>query len=231
MKAAIFDVDRTIVDGMSGYFFYLIAKPHIPFARRLKTTLELLEYRFGFTDEKRIVEIGALIYAGLGVDLLKKIGEKCFEEMIKGRVFVEALGRIKEHKDAGQKIFLASGSNEFVIAPIARFVDADGFFATGAKIENGASTKKLRFPLCFEDGKLELIAAKFSELNIDWKDCWFYSDNRSDILIFEKCGHPIVVNPRDELEKMARERQWRVELWRTLSDSSLSATGSHFPVR
>lgn len=231
MKAAIFDVDRTIVDGMSGYFFYLFAKQYISSARRLKTALELLKYRLKLSDEKSIVELGVRIYDGLSVELLREVGKRCFEQMIKGRMFVEALDKIKEHKACGHKIFLASGSIEFAISPIAEFVGADGFFATGAKIENGISTKELRLPLCFEEGKLELIKNKFLELNICWKDCWFYSDNLSDLSVFESCGHPVVVNPRDELTELACKRGWRIEFWRTLLDKNLSATGTRFPLR
>ena len=230
MKVAVFDVDRTLVDGMCGYYYYLAVKPHISFARRLEASMKLLGYRWGLVDEREIVRLGVVLYAGMKVEFLRAKGRESFESMIKDRLLVEGLERIKKHKELGHAVFLASGSNEYVVAPVAEFVGADGFFATGAVVENGVCTRRVRLPLCFEEGELELIERKLKELGVGWDDCWVYSDNMSDLVIFERCGHPVVVNPREKLERIAIERGWTIERWKTLYGSGL-ATGSSFPLK
>jgi len=231
MSVAIFDVDRTLVDGMCGYFFYLAVRPHLSVARRLRISLEMLAHRWGFLDEARVVELGVLMYAGLRIDFLKELGRRCFEDTIKGRLFVEGLERIEEHRERGDMIVLVSGSCEFAIAPIAEFVGADEYHATGALSEDGVSTKRIRYPLNFQEGRLEILSERLNELGVDWSECYIYSDNLSDLSTFERCGHPVVVNPKDELERIASERSWAVERWRVLHDSKASATGSSFPLR
>ncbi len=231
MIVAIFDVDRTLVDGMCGYFFYMAVRPHLSFARRLLISLEMLGHRWGVFDERRVVELGVRMYAGMEVEFLKRLGRRCFEEVIKDRLFVEGLERIERHKASGHRIILVSGSTEFAIAPIAEFVGADEFHATGAFSQNGVSTGKVRYPLNYGEGRLEILGKRLHELGASWDDCYLYSDNLTDISVFERCGHPVVVNPKDALERIARQRRWSIERWTTLRGTGKRASGTSFPLR
>ena len=48
---------------------------------------------------------------------------------------------------------------------------------------------------------------------VDLKDCVFYTDSMSDVLLMEHVGTPVAVNPDARLRRVAEERGWRIEDW------------------
>ncbi|MBZ0252569.1 MAG: hypothetical protein K8I02_04445, partial [Candidatus Methylomirabilis sp.] len=72
-RAAIFDVDNTLVAGMSGGMLVRYAferKLLSPLARAL-TLVNVGRYRYLKMPEERIVELGVLVWAGLHADALR----------------------------------------------------------------------------------------------------------------------------------------------------------------
>ena len=49
-----------------------------------------------------------------------------------------------------------------------------------------------------------------AERGIDLAASYAYSDSESDLPMLEAVGHPVAVNPDSALEKIARERGWRI---------------------
>ena len=67
--------------------------------------------------------------------------------------------------------------------------------------------------VAYGDGKYR-VTKKWADANgVDLKDCYFYSDSMSDVLLLEKVGHPVVVNPDPRLRKHAETRGWPIEDW------------------
>jgi putative phosphoserine phosphatase / 1-acylglycerol-3-phosphate O-acyltransferase len=231
--AAIFDVDRTILDGMAGNFFFrhLWNSGLVPLLNRLCATAVVAGYRAGLLAEERIVEIGVTVYAGLLVELLKKEAEKCLHEKLAGRLFVEARETIRKHKEQGDLVVLASGSCDFIVSAIANEIGADEFVATSAEVKNGLSTRNILRPTCYGKGKEVLIERFLTDRGIDLANCRLYSDNHQDMSLFRRVAHRHPVNPGAKLAASAKAEGWEILTWNTPTDPDHKVTGTSWPVK
>jgi len=234
MPAAIFDVDRTLLDGMSGYFFsaWLWKTRRMPHRGRLRTARSLILYRLKLAPETEMVEVGATALAHLRVDEVARLAEQCVEEIIGPRVFSEAVKKIAEHNAAGDFTLLASGSAQPVIEALAKKVGAKGAVGTRPRLgKNGAYLPEVVLPLCYRDGKTELVERMLATHGFRLEDAFIYSDNAPDIPLMERTAHPFAVNPDAALRAHAELRGWPILTWNTLLPGNPNATGTRWPLR
>ena len=233
MPAVVFDVDRTLVDGMTGFLFsrYLLRHAGLSPWAKLRIAWAVGRYRARLATEEALVEIGVTAYAGMAAADLDRWAAACVREEIAGRCYVEATDRIRLHREAGDHVLLASGSSDFVIRALAGEVGAHGAVATRAEVQGGISTRRIALPLCYLDGKLVLVRRYLEEHGTSLADATVYTDNLADLPVLQHVRRAVVVNPLGELERIARERGWSVERWTTPADPRLRYTGTSFPLR
>ena len=233
MPAVVFDVDRTLVDGMTGFAYsrHLLRRAGLSPWAKARIAWAVGRYRLRLAPEEAIVEIGVTAYAGKSAADLDRWAAECVREELAGRCYAEALERIRLHREAGDHVLLASGSSDFVVRALAREVGAAGAVATRAEVENGISTRRIAYPLCYLDGKLTLAREYLEARGFSLAGATAYTDNLADLPLLERARRPVVVNPRDELERIARERGWPVERWTTPADPRRRHTGTSFPLR
>lgn len=214
-RAAVFDVDRTLLGDMTGALFsrYLVRAQKLRGRRRLWLLSRILLHRFGLLQDRSIVELGVLCYAGLPESDLREMSRRCFDEEIRDRLYREAMERIAAHRRDAHVIVLASGSSHFIVEEVGRFVGADHVIGARARIEGGISAGEVVRPLPFRDGKRELVERFLESLGITLDEIVMYSDDPIDLPLLERAGKAVVVNPRAELEVMARARRWTIERW------------------
>jgi hypothetical protein len=80
----------------------------------------------------------------------------------------------------------------------------------------------------YGEGKVEAIRSFAEEHDIDLEESYAYSDSASDLPMLRAVGHPVVVNPDDELARIAGAENWRVmrfeRLGRRLAFAALTVT-------
>ena len=218
MNCAIFDVDNTLIKGMSGGIFlnFLFKKRKIKLRRRLKILYYLYLFKLKRLKESKIVELGVLSYKGLKLKDLKRLGEECFEKEIKALIYIQGIDKIREHVDKGDIILLASGSSNFIVEPIGEFLRAHDSISTRADTNNGFSWDKVLYPICYREGKKILVENYLKQKGINLENCSFYSDDVVDIPLFNEVGHPVAVNPTKRLEVIARDKRWEIQYWNKL---------------
>ena len=231
--AAIFDVDRTILDGMSGHLFswFMWKEGMLSFKNKFRISLVFTGYRLGILPEEDLVKIGTTYCAGMKADDLKAAAKKCIKKKIGKRIFSEAIKAIEFHREKGDLVILASGSSSFIVQALAEKVGADRFAATSVKEKNGLCTKEVNLPLCYKEGKLILIQQVLKEEGILLQDCHLYSDNNVDLPVFHKVAHKHAVNPHDILMGQAKKHGWEILNWTTPVDSTYKVTGTSWPVK
>ena len=62
----------------------------------------------------------------------------------------------------------------------------------------------------FSKGKVRAVKNWCSENNLKIEESIFYSDSINDLPMLESCGIPIVVNPDDNLKKIALDRSYKI---------------------
>ena len=116
---------------------------------------------------------------------------------------------LKEGKSA-DKVLIASGSHDFLVKGFADYFDIKSSIGTPVEIKNNIFTGSLSGETTFREGKVKAVKNWCSENNLKIEDSIFYSDSINDLPMFEACGDPIVVNPDDNLKKIAMNRSYKI---------------------
>jgi HAD superfamily hydrolase (TIGR01490 family) len=233
MNAAIFDVDRTILDGMSGYYFsaWLWKSRFMPVMGRLRTARSLILYRLKLRPETEMVEVGVTALAGLSPESVAPLADRCVEELLVPKIYREAAAKIEEHNAAGDFTVLASGSAQPIVDALARKLGARCAVGTRALIgEDGKYLAKPDLPLCYKDGKTELVARELKAKNLRLEDAYFYTDNSPDIPMLKLVARPFAVNPEAALREMAAASGWPILEWKTCFSGDLVSGGTRWPL-
>jgi HAD superfamily hydrolase (TIGR01490 family) len=233
MRAAIFDVDRTLLDGMSGYLFsrHLIEQRAMPLGRVIHSLRALVAYRLGWADAMAIVEAGATCLAGLTTERAVELADRTVDRVLRPRFFTEGLAAVDAHRAAGDAVVLASGSNTFLIQAIARAIGASDAIGSGSRVEGGRLLPEMTQPACAFEGKRDLVLAWLAARDFDPADAVCYTDNGIDIPLIEAVGEAVAVNPDRELAAYAARRGLAVRRWETPVDPGRSRSGSSFPIK
>ena len=87
----------------------------------------------------------------------------------------------------------------------------DGGIGTSYEVgEDGLFTGELGGAFMYGEGKVEAMRRFADEHDIDLDASFAYSDSVSDLPMLRAVGTPVVVNPDEELTRIAREEGWRV---------------------
>jgi len=212
MSTAIFDVDGTIVHGICAkiYAKYLYKKKIFSLSFVIKFNFYLLYYllliRLNKLDKVRASKKWVKeISNRLLVDNAVRLGEECFNKKIKPKLIKGVLDILKKHAKKGDRIILLSNSPNFLLKPLADYLNVKELYGTDFICENN-KFKAIKLPLCFGKGKTEIV----NKLKIDLKDSYAYSDSIHDLPLLELVKYPHVVNPNRRFKKEALKRDWPV---------------------
>lgn len=216
-KLAIFDIDNTLVDGQSQQAFleYIFKKRIIKPLPFFKIYLWFILYKIGIVkNPKKIMNYAFSFLKGWPIEKLSKIIESFFEEKLEKKFFKEGLELVKKHKSRGDKIILLSNAFDFLVARIARFLNADGYIGTKLEIENGTFTGKISGDIVYGGKKIDYIENFSRENNFSAADSWAYADHTSDLPFLKIVKYPVTVNPDRNLLKEAKKRKWPVLIFK-----------------
>ena len=86
----------------------------------------------------------------------------------------------------------------------------DGGIGFRSEIKDGVYTGRPAGPFTYREGKAQAIRELAAEQGIDLAESYAYSDSESDLPMLRAVGHPVVVNPDSELERVARDEGWQI---------------------
>lgn len=219
MMVTFFDVDKTLIDGYSGYYTtLLLIKKGILKKRRLAQALfyrligPLFEgSRHSHRNVHRIYEIAMSDMAGMPLQEVLQIGRECFEKDIRPRLFQEGIDRVHEHKKKGDAVYFLTSGPYMTIMNLAEFLGVDGSYSGGSVVDtSGRLTREIKFPICYREGKVLIAEEILKKHGARWEDATYYADSMDDLFVFEKVGHPVLVNPGKKLASIGQKRGWPV---------------------
>ncbi len=216
-RAAVFDVDHTLVDGWTGQLFATHLMRKQPFRWRSWRAVGrrgVNLWRAGL-QKPAAVETGVRLLSGLAEADADRLARECFDHRIKSIIFDQGVSELISYRcDPTCYCMLASGSSIYIVRAIAAFLGVDAAVGSRGIVREGVITKKLSHPLCFGEGKLERVRAHLDAAGISLKNTTFYTDSESDLPLLQAVGEPVVVNPSPMLRLTSRSRGWREEEWR-----------------
>ena len=214
LGAAFFDLDKTLIEGSSGVHFARVAYRSGMIGRRelLGDLWANVKFRLeGSTDaasediRRRILDA----IAGTPVKELRRLSPSVLAGILP-RVYPEVLRTAYDHQDAGRPAFIVTAASHEMAELLAHVLVLDGGIGTRSKVLNGVYTGEPDGPFTYRSGKAQALVEVAAERGIDLSASYAYSDSESDLPMLEAVGHPVAVNPDSELERIARERGWRI---------------------
>jgi HAD superfamily hydrolase (TIGR01490 family) len=212
--AALFDVDNTLLPGGAseiGFFRFLWRRGLVGWGELSRSAAWLVGHVPPFSlhplRERKLYLAGKF-----PVDIEASAREFCRAEMI-GKLAREARARLDAHRQAGHQLILVTGAPDFLVLPLAEFLDVPTVFAAKPEQRDGVYTGALIPPLPYGYGKRELVLAHVREIGLDLAGSYAYGDSPGDRDILELVGHPLVVNPIRGMARIAQQRGWPVEKW------------------
>lgn len=152
-------------------------------------------------------------YRGMEAPMMTDLAHRLFQEVIRPRLYMQALLQIDCHREQGHTIVLLTGSLDFIMRPLAEFIGAHHLIAAKLEERHGRFTGQLLEAPLSESGKAEAVFRFARAQGIDYRHSFAYGDSISDLNMLECVGNPNAVNPDRRLRAVARQRGWRIYDW------------------
>jgi HAD superfamily hydrolase (TIGR01490 family) len=163
---------------------------------------------------ERMREYLQALSAGWPVQQVQEIVRETLHDLIEPIVYEEAVALIDEHHDLGRDVVIVSTSGAEAVEPIGEMLHADWVIATQMVVHDGRYTGEMAF-YAYGENKAKAIQELAVAKGYDLATCYAYSDSITDLPMLEMVGHPYAINPDRELRKVAMERGWPIQQFRT----------------
>jgi HAD superfamily hydrolase (TIGR01490 family) len=215
MPASYFDVDGTLSRSnlFDALWFYTLNQqnPLFGLSRIFKTAASVPAlFAAEQVDRSTFNELLFAGYEGISEDRLLDLADEAFDAVIRPQMYKGAFDLVKRAKMAGHRVVLLSGSPDFLLARLAKLVNADDVIGNRLQIRDGRATGKLLPPIVAGPEKAKIIKDHAKEHGFDLDECAAYSDSLSDIPMLSVVGRPCAVNPDFRLRQLAKTHRWPV---------------------
>jgi HAD superfamily hydrolase (TIGR01490 family) len=215
MRLALFDLDNTLLTGDCDYEWieFLIGRGVLE--RKQADAADEIErnYKAGKIGEEESCLFYLESLAGREKAMLDEWHLDFMRERVVPNVPQQALELLAQHRDADDLIVLTSGTNRFLIEPVAAYLAIEHLIATEVECIDGKFTGNYTGVVNMGEGKVKRLDVWLAERGYSWldfKETWFYSDSRNDIPLLDRVSRPVAVDPDEDLATHAHARGWPV---------------------
>jgi len=208
---AIFDLDETITTrGTWGRFVSQAVgrNPIKLIGLWAHAGIAQLFYKFGHA-ERIFVKRGMLRWSlsGQSREKLELLAQEFADKELSSGVRPGALAQIQKHRDAGDRILIASAGADIIVEAIAERLAIDQVVCTKLAWNNGVCERNFGSPNCYASGKLDMLQKRletFDDFRREAAHITMYSDSHSDLPCFEYADVGIAVNADMKLRRAAK---------------------------
>ncbi len=214
----IFDLDRTITrqGTFSPFLIYCLLRRR-PWRLLLVPVIvvAMLGYVAKFYTRKTLKQrMQALTIAGLSRADLETLGHGFVTKTIAGGCFADALATIKQHKNAGDCLVIATASMDFYAEIFAHHLGFDHAIGTRATwTADGRLKSEIAGDNCYGPAKLDRVREFLATLGADGYAV-AYSDHKSDLPFLKAADRGVVVNGKPKALVLADQHGFEKVTWR-----------------
>jgi HAD superfamily hydrolase (TIGR01490 family) len=216
MRAALFDMDRTLVRKETASL-YVRHQLELGEARRrdlVRVTWWVLQYTLGIVDVPVVAAKAALSFAGAFEPAFAARCDDWFRRWVEPHVADAGREAVERHRAKGELCAIVTGASRHAAWPLARRLGIAHVVASELEVDaTGRFTGRYVEPLCIGQGKVERTERLAAEAGFSLAEATFYSDSHTDLPLLERVAEPVCVNPDPRLRRVAARRGWRVESW------------------
>ncbi len=224
---AFFDFDGTVIDGYSAaaFFKYRLRRGEISVNEVVKSVREAVNVERRGHDVSEMMRVGVQAQASRDADELDSWARNIFARKIAGMIFPDARLLIEAHLRKGHTVAIASSATRAQVQATAEDLGVQDIICTEIEVEDGVITGKLATPIRWGQAKADAVVEFAEERGVLLEESFAYSNGPEDLPFLESVGHPIALNPDDELRAIARERGWPVSRLKAPPSTSLLDIG------
>jgi len=217
MKLALFDLDGTLIAKDSDHAFgeFLVSLGWADAAEfGAENDRFYRQYQAGCLDIDAYVDFATRPWRTRSVAEQAAAVERFMHEQMVPAIGARARALVRSHLDAGDRVAIATSTNEFITRPIAGAFGVDALIATELERDaQGRINGRIRGIPALREGKLRRVEAWLQAQGLALRDfaasvC--YSDSTNDLPLLEAVSEPVATNPSPALAAIARERGWRI---------------------
>jgi putative phosphoserine phosphatase/1-acylglycerol-3-phosphate O-acyltransferase len=145
---------------------------------------------------------------------IRQACQAAHRQRVRHRIYREAREALARHRAAGGVPALISAAPRSNVLEVARELGIEHTATAWANVIDGKMQDLVGVEIPFGPMKRVFAERLCAEHGVSPRDCWAYGDSRSDIEMLEYVGHPVAVNPKAALLRVARRRGWPIAHWR-----------------
>lgn len=216
MRAALFDMDRTLVrkETASLYVRYQRAIGEATRRDMLRVVYWVTQYTMGMIDAPDVAARAARQLAGMPESVMAARCDDWFRRYVETHVCDLGRRAVERHRERGELLAIVTGASPYAARPLARRLGIPHVVASELEVgANGSFTGRFMDPLCYGSGKIVRARKLAEQHGFALEEATFYSDSFTDLPLLEAVKEPVIVNPDPRLERLAKKRGWRIEAW------------------
>jgi HAD superfamily hydrolase (TIGR01490 family) len=217
MNLCLFDLDHTLLplDSDHAWGEFMIRLGWVEEASfRAGNDAFYRDYQAGTLDIDAYVDFTTAGFRHRSRSEQLQAQKRYMHEVIRPALRPTALALVEEHRAQGDLMALVTATNEFVTRPIAEALGIEHLLAVNLERGPGDTiTGRIAGEPTFREGKVRRTAAWLAERGLSWTSfarISAYGDSPNDLPMLERATHPVATNPAPALERIARERGWRI---------------------
>jgi len=221
MRLVIFDFDGTIHLEETPRIFLRVLSQDERMRKKIRSfyismSWVYILYRFGLCRQLAIRRVLAGIVkmmAGMNQTDIEVFFQQGLE-LARGSFSPVSLSRVKVHLKSDDQILLLSGAFSQFIALVARDLGMKFWLGTEMELSDGVCTGRIT-SIMNGSSKVQALSTFLREqkeagTNFDMGEAYAYADSIQDLPLLSLVGHPVAVNPDQELLKEAKLRGWEI---------------------
>jgi HAD superfamily hydrolase (TIGR01490 family) len=214
MHLALFDLDHTLlpIDSADTWSHHVVARGGLDAARygaRIRGFAA--DYRAGSFDVDGYVRFQMELLAAFPRATLDRWHDEFMRTHVTPALRPAAQALVEQHRALGHELALVTGTNAYVVTPIARAFGVPHVLAVEPEADAaGRFTGVVLGTHTYQQGKVRKVQQWLAArgLTLDGIESTFYSDSINDLPLLERVTHPVVTNGDAKLLAIALERGW-----------------------
>lgn len=163
-------------------------------------------------DRSEFIRTFLRLYEGVRAEDVRRHVGNGLGRTIRRHLLGEALERVQEHRNAGHRTVLITGSVDLFTDAIASYFD--DVVATRIGEQEGTLTGFLALPPIVGEARAAWLRHYARSHGFDLSKAYAYGDSFADLSWLSLVGHPVAVNPDSALYRHARTLRWPIEEWK-----------------
>lgn len=215
-RAAFFDLDNTLIDGSSIYYFVRGMKKSGEIKSKEIFKFAWDNYRFRKSREE---SSSSMAYAtkkildfarGRSHFTISQLCEEIVRDFLPKKLYPSMRERIAEHQMIGHDTWIISASPIEIASVVARELGMTGAIGTQGEVVEGLYSGNLPNGPMHGLNKATAIEKLATDFSYDLNKSFAYSDSMNDLPLLVSVGNPFIVNPNKALRVVATKNQWPV---------------------